>query len=116
MKRLVLKRMQKMMSVFLMTLLVIMAVSMDVQASESEMRQDKAVEALIMRSLENALDENETKGESRTLLYNCLMSVYCGSGGMEIAFSTDSVQVATQIGVKDVIIKQRVNNGKIYYI
>ena len=93
-----------------MTLLVGSTVPVSVLAAEQEVQQE-TTENLIMCPLVRTLDENDTKDNIRTLLYNCLISVYCGSGGMEIAFSTDSVQRAKQIGVKDVVIKQKVWYG-----
>lgn len=111
MKRFVLKKMQRMVSVMSMTLLLVSTVPLNTLAAEVEMRQQQEVETLIMLPQELMGDENEPNSNIRTLLYNCIIAVYCGSNGMEITFSTDCVQTPTRIGVKDIVIKQKVWYG-----
>ncbi|MBE5892602.1 MAG: hypothetical protein E7286_04380 [Lachnospiraceae bacterium] len=111
MKGFVLKKVQRTVSVMLMTLFIVSTVPMDVQAAELEMRKENEVKELIMIPLEQREGENETNSSIRTLLFNCFISVYCGSSGMEIAFNTDCVQTASRIGVKDIVIKQKVWYG-----
>ena len=89
---------------------VLMICVSSIKVSAAEMQEETNVEHLIM--IPNEV-ESENDGETavRALLYNCIMSVYCSSQGMEIAFSTDCVQLSSVIGVKDIVIKQKVWYG-----
>ena len=111
MKKNILRKVRKIVSVMLIALLMVSMLPMDTHAAEPENRQTKDVEELILLPRESQLDEKEANNNVRTLMYNCIIAVHCSSNGMEITFSTDCVQTPTRIGVKDIVIKQRVWYG-----
>ena len=90
--------------------LLILSVPLNVSAMELSLKDNNEVETLEMSSLNRECSwVNNTN--SRTILHNCLISVYSSSSGMDVAFMTGCSQIASAIGVKDVVIKQKVWYG-----
>ena len=52
-----------------------------------------------------------SKNNARALLYNCIINLQCHSDGMHLTFTTECSQVASVIGVKDIVIQKKVWYG-----
>ena len=81
-----------------------------VYAAEPLVQTNTTIETLEMLSA-NINFTRKDNISSRALLHNCLISVYSGSSGMEVAFMTGCSQIASSIGVKEIAIKQKVWYG-----
>lgn len=111
MKTMVSSRIKKMGCLMLASMMLMFISSMEVKAKENVWTNEKLVEALEMTSVNEKFVVENNNMDTRAMLYNCLISVYSGSSGMEVAFMTDCTQVATSVGVKDIVIKQKVWYG-----
>lgn len=92
-------------------MLVMMFSTSQVQAAENVHVTENKVVQLEMVSMEKELGAGVNDINPKALLYNCLLVVNCSSSGMLLNFSTDCVQLAKTIGIKDVVIKQKVWYG-----
>ena len=79
-------------------------------AGVSEIQENQSVQ-LNMVPVEKEMDGVQSIVSPRAMLFNCLICVNSSSSGMRLTFSTDCTQIASEIGIKDVVIKQKVWYG-----
>lgn len=103
------RKKSKVLSLVLAIIMMVSMVSIDVSAAEKGV--EEKIEVLKMISLDNLNGGEVSNSNIKALLHNCLISVNSSSSGMRVTFMTDCVQVASTIGVKDVLIKQKVWYG-----
>lgn len=110
MKVLFRKKTQILAKLLLATLMISMF-SMNVKAAEKVPRENNDVQQLNMLSGNYVEGTDNIKVNAKTMLYNCFISVNSSVNGMRVSFMTDCSQLASSVGVKDIIIKQRVWYG-----
>ena len=104
------KKKSKVIGVMLGVLMFSVIYTMDASAAE-EIITNEVVEQLVMEEQNIPHSDSNENCNMRVMLYNCLISVNSSSDGMRVSFMTDCSQFASKVGVKDVVIKQKVWYG-----
>ena len=103
------RKSQRLLSLILAMLMMVCGSTMEVFAAENLEVCKEKVEVLDMVSLKTECDDiNEN---IKAILYDCLISVNSSSNGMRVSFMTSCSQMTSLIGVKDIVIKQKVWYG-----
>ena len=110
MKKKLFKSVKKIVSLALVATLLLYSAVLEVQAAEFVAESDEKVVQLDTVVNENHDDMGQTQNV-RTMLYNCVITVFCSSNGLLAEMTTDCSKMSSAIGVKDISIEKKVWYG-----
>lgn len=111
MKRVCITKIRRNVCLTLVALMLLMVFPIEVRAADNRQIDAVNAEVLKMTSENRKVIVDTEMSNIRAILHNCLISVYSSSQGMEVSFMTDCTQFASMVGVKDIVIKQKVWYG-----
>lgn len=105
------KKIKKIATVALATMLFVSVPMVRVEAASQYGTEKESVEKL--EAVVKVVSEEDFKQNvnARTAIYNCLINVICSSAGMHVDFVVDTDGTASVIGIKDIKIQKKVWYG-----